>query len=337
MHATPSDHEDVDDEDGWEADQSTCPYCSSGDGSCEHLLLLVDLHWRTPEGGFLSDAFSRRWANLNEAAEDDFDVDAAFQKLLDEVESLADFSSTSNPPDPGPGFSSTYRAYWVSYGEKAVEALDRFLSGFPHDAEPGLNRGPVRILNVYEYGAVDSWSWEAWLSGTPAGSYSAELFQVVDEAADDGAGGTYELPSFRTGQELFEFLESSWRTDHEEPLEEIHWSEIIESIRPVDAALANEIDAARQRALYEAEKERPNPTALELCVAGARWERTKHSGGGAMWAALGESQRGRAAISTFVREFFEAHHKLPSGAHRVRVDSGHMGVFDKLVQFPAPD
>lgn len=204
--------------------------------------------------------------------------------------------------------------------------------------DQGANSQPARILYVSESGVVDSWTWEAWLSRTADGSYSAELAPVVDETADDGELRAYQLSSFRVGQELFDFLESSWLNDHEDPLEEAHWSEIVESIRPFDIALAEEVRDARERWLKELDNDDPEPaTAMQRCIAAATWKRTTYSGGGAMWAAIGESQRGRAAIASFVQEYFKAHNRLPSSSHQVRVASERSGVFDALVQFPEPD
>ena len=54
------------------AEQTACPFCSST-GDCEHLLLLLDLTFRTAEGGDLLSAFRARWSKISDRAESDFD------------------------------------------------------------------------------------------------------------------------------------------------------------------------------------------------------------------------------------------------------------------------
>ncbi len=107
------------------ADESeNCPFCGSSN-SCEHLLLFVDLTFRTAEGGRLYDAFARRWGSISGEEDDDFDEVEAFDDLLDEVDSLADASCTK-VREGGPGMTSEYGAYYCSSSERVTEAVQAF-------------------------------------------------------------------------------------------------------------------------------------------------------------------------------------------------------------------
>lgn len=209
---------------------------------------------------------------------------------------------------------------------------------------------PAKILERHESGASDSWSWEAWLSRSSDGSYRAELRQQLWDGDEDTEPSVYESHPLRSGREFFEFLQSSWINEHEEPLDEEAWGEVVESVESVDAALAGEIRTAVGEEFDEpVDEPLRSPTALQRCVAGATWERTQHSGGGAMWARIAESRRANQALAFFVHTFQNAHGTLPRGPHHVRVTLGRAedgadcelgswaggdGVFDKIVHFP---
>jgi hypothetical protein len=209
---------------------------------------------------------------------------------------------------------------------------------------------PATILERHESGASDSWSWEASLSRSSDGSYRAELSQQLWDGDDDTEPSVYESHPLRSGRELFEFLQASWITEHEEPLDEEAWREVVESVESVDAALGGELRAAVGEEFGEpADAPRRPPTALQQCVAGATWERTQHSGGGAMWASVADSRRAEQALAFFIHRFQNAHGMLPRGPHHVRVTFGRAaegadcepgswaggdGVFDKIVHFP---
>lgn len=57
--------DEADEADESEADDDACPYCASTEG-CEHLLLVVDLTFRTSDGGALFVAFGDRWNTLQQ-------------------------------------------------------------------------------------------------------------------------------------------------------------------------------------------------------------------------------------------------------------------------------
>jgi hypothetical protein len=102
-----------------------CPYCDKE--NCEHLLLVVDMTFRTAEGGLLMDSFNSRWAALveedDEVVEKDF-----FYQLLDEVEALATATAEA-VQDSLPGLSSSYQIFYTDSKEKANAALFLFNRG----------------------------------------------------------------------------------------------------------------------------------------------------------------------------------------------------------------
>lgn len=105
---------------------ATCPYCGRSGESCEHLLLLVNVHERTAEGGLLKDNFNRRWDGITEAADDDFESAEPFSSLLQEVEMLADATVWYESPDDMPGMSFDYQAFYVKSEAQAAKARNRF-------------------------------------------------------------------------------------------------------------------------------------------------------------------------------------------------------------------
>lgn len=106
------------------AEQTSCPFCSST-GDCEHLLLLLDLTFRTAEGGDLLDAFRDRWSRISDRAEGDFDEAGVFEGQLREVELLAD-ASLEYVFEGGPGNSCEYAMYFCSSTERVVAAVKKF-------------------------------------------------------------------------------------------------------------------------------------------------------------------------------------------------------------------
>lgn len=104
-----------------------CPYCSSSN-DCEHLLLLVDRTFRTAEGGALMRVFDERWSDLCEKGGDDFDERQPFEDLLEEVDSISDYSADFDF-EGGPGRSSAYSIYYVKSASKVDAVLSRFTSG----------------------------------------------------------------------------------------------------------------------------------------------------------------------------------------------------------------
>lgn len=103
-----------------------CPYCASVNG-CTHLLLLVDLTFRSAGNGTLMEAFNDRWSKLCEEGGDDFDETEPFESLLDEIAACAD-SFAEYDFEGGPGMSSSCAAYYVESAEAMKEAVARFES-----------------------------------------------------------------------------------------------------------------------------------------------------------------------------------------------------------------
>ena len=117
---------DDDDYDEPEDQDQTCPFCESLD-SCPHLLLRVDMTFRSSEYGLLDDAFSARWSRIFESQGDDpnFDKDVAFMELVDEVADLSD-AELHLDSEGGPGMSSSINVYYISTPEKAADLVSRF-------------------------------------------------------------------------------------------------------------------------------------------------------------------------------------------------------------------
>lgn len=108
-----------------DAGENVCPFCSSAD-DCEHLLLLLDLTFRTAEGGLLAEAFRDRWEIISDREDGDFDEREAFDEQLDEVDSLAD-GSLGYVIEGGPGGTSEYAAYFCSSKERVTAAIKDFV------------------------------------------------------------------------------------------------------------------------------------------------------------------------------------------------------------------
>jgi hypothetical protein len=103
-----------------------CPYCGSKD-SCDHLLLLVDVTFRSAEGGLLRKVFNQRWSHICEEHEEDVDFDerGPFEEILEEVDSLSD-AMNEYDNEGAPGMSSSYAIYYVSSPARAEVALRTF-------------------------------------------------------------------------------------------------------------------------------------------------------------------------------------------------------------------
>ncbi len=121
---------DSDDEDFGDEEQGSCPFC--GDlGQCEHMLLLVDMTFRTADGGPLRRPFADCWSRMCDAGDDDFPESEAWHDLLEKVYDRAE-DRTSFDVEGGPGNSSAYQAYYCSSPEKvavSVKKLEAELRG----------------------------------------------------------------------------------------------------------------------------------------------------------------------------------------------------------------
>jgi hypothetical protein len=110
-----------------ENDDPQCPFC--GDKNvCEHLLFVVDATFRDVLLGELYEAFTKRWADLQQAEEDNpkFDEGQEFDDLLEEVKDLAD-AQLNYGVDQMPGMSSAYQAYYCKTKDRTREAVEKFV------------------------------------------------------------------------------------------------------------------------------------------------------------------------------------------------------------------
>jgi hypothetical protein len=110
-------------------DPRRCPYCYSLDG-CDHILLSVDTTFHEAGGGYLYDAFERRWSRIcDEHSENpDFADHEAFKELLEEVDRLASFSSEFEI-DGGPGACCGCEVYYVKSAREGNAAVRKFKKG----------------------------------------------------------------------------------------------------------------------------------------------------------------------------------------------------------------
>lgn len=115
-------------------ESNDCPYCHS-QTECPHLLLLVDMTFRSAVGGQLMQEFNRLWSEQCEIGGDDFDEREPFQELLDSVDCC---STASNEWDfeGGPGQSSRFAAFYVEDDRAAGEARKHLIA---YGAEKGAD------------------------------------------------------------------------------------------------------------------------------------------------------------------------------------------------------
>ena len=103
----------------------TCPYCTSTDSECEHLLLAVDTTFRETTGGALYELFSKEWHKILEREGANCDEYVAFHNLLNDVDSYAD-AEMFNDHEGGPGQSSSLSSYYCETKARVEEAVERF-------------------------------------------------------------------------------------------------------------------------------------------------------------------------------------------------------------------
>lgn len=117
--------EDPEDEEE-EEEESECPYCSSTD-DCDHLLVRVDVNFQEAVDGPLWEEFNSAWSDraAEETENPDFDPREAFDELLDEINGLADFQTTTSP-DSAPGISTTWAKFFCSSKWRTRAAVKKF-------------------------------------------------------------------------------------------------------------------------------------------------------------------------------------------------------------------
>lgn len=176
----------------------------------------------------------------------------------------------------------------------------------------------TEIFSADESGASDSWQWIVSLARNDGQSYRLLVYQVLWDSTDENEGACYELPTFSTGVELVEFVQSVWMNDHDDGLSEQDWQQVESSIRKIDPHLAAQVGQAVQIAFGHVEPEKSSKQRLiDSCISGATWARNAHSGGGAMWAALADKKKMDQALTTFVKEHLTRHGTTPKGTHLV--------------------
>ena len=109
-----------------EVEDASCPFCQATE-NCDHLLLVVDLTFRTAGGGLLLEAFETKWSDLSDAQseDEDFDESGLFEEMLEEVETLADAQIESSQSS-FPGMSSAYVSFFCSTRTRTQTALKKF-------------------------------------------------------------------------------------------------------------------------------------------------------------------------------------------------------------------
>ena len=107
--------------------EENCPYCNTSE-DCPHLLLLVDVTFRSAEGGILLSEFNEKWQDIFEEKCERIDFDEAweFDKLLEVLDKMSDREITREF-EGGPGQSSTYQAFYCA-NEKVVKKILTFFT-----------------------------------------------------------------------------------------------------------------------------------------------------------------------------------------------------------------
>ncbi len=176
----------------------------------------------------------------------------------------------------------------------------------------------VEIHTVYESGFSGSWEWVIYLASNDDGSFRLLLGEHIWDGEDDEEPRSFELPSFRTGSELLEFLQKSWVAEHDQLLDEADLQEIVRGIQKFDAGLGEQVLQAIKDSDEEAESGKTGVELLmERCAEGARWKKPAPSGGGAMWYAIADYRKMSSAVSEYVNFYYSQHGVLPEGVHSV--------------------
>ena len=172
----------------------------------------------------------------------------------------------------------------------------------------------IEIYAAHESGVSGSWEWVVSMSSNQDGTYRLVIDQVLWDSDEDAEPATYELTTFNTGEQLFQFLQSTWQEEHCEGLEERDWQDIETNIRKFDENLADQVN-------HESEKQ----ALIQRCVEGATWEQNLRAGRGAMWAAIADRPKMIEAVSSYVRDYYALKECVPEGEHQVQ---------EKIVTFP---
>ena len=118
----PDDDDESTDDDG----EARCPFCQATE-NCDHFLLIVDLTFRTAEGGPIYDTFNSKWSDrsADQSEDEEFNERDAFEELLEEVECLAD-EQIGSSQSSAPGMSSAYVSFFCSSKKRTQSAIKKF-------------------------------------------------------------------------------------------------------------------------------------------------------------------------------------------------------------------
>lgn len=184
----------------------------------------------------------------------------------------------------------------------------------------------IEIYAAHESSVSGSWEWVVSMSSNQDSTYRLVIDQVLWDSDEDAEPATYELTTFNTGEQLFQFLQSTWQKEHCAGLEERNWQDIETNIRKFDENLANQVNHQSKIEFGHIESVKSEKQALiQHCVECATWERPPRSGGGAMWAAIADRQKMVDAVSAYVRDYYALKECVPEGEHQVQ---------EKIVTFP---
>ena len=131
--------------------------------------------------------------------------------------------------------NGVYHEPWTILGDKDVHVSE---------CKPVVYRGEPFNEHIYErhgYGTSDSWVWRLELERFDYTSYSV----VLSHYAEDGDGNEEltddrRLSNFSTGAELGAFITDVFH-DHDDPLTEEEWQELVRAIDEHDEYLAEEV------------------------------------------------------------------------------------------------
>ena len=199
-----------------------------------------------------------------------------------------------------------------------------------------MTQDPVLLYESSDSGMTGSWSWRIWLDRNANGTYRLSLdCDVWDDFAEDGGSEdeptSYELESFTSGQELFEFVDTAWSSEHGEGLDEDAWSEVLDALELAAPELVAELTE-----LALPDRMTPNQTTaaavLDAWVEAAHWDEPELRDLASRWSAWGEIRQMNAQLESYARAYQRKHGHLPTGEHEV---AGQRVVFPDSLQ-PLP-
>ena len=178
---------------------------------------------------------------------------------------------------------------------------------------------PVEIYAVQKLSVSGSWEWVACMSSNQDGTYRLVVDQVLWDGDEEPEPASYELTTFNTGEQLIEFLHSTWQQEHGDGLEEGDWQAIETNIRKFDEHLANEVNHQSRTVFGHVEPvNSEGQMQIHHCIEAATWEKNSYYGCGAMWASIAERKKAVEAVSAYVRDHYAQRGEVPEGKHQVK-------------------